>query len=229
MPEHSQSGALAHHFETYDQQREASSLGMWLFLVTEIMFFGGFFLAYIVYRSSFPEDFAIASHQLDVTLGAINTAVLIASSLTMAMAVRASQLAQRKAVVGFLIATMIFGGVFLGIKAVEYSAKFEHHLVPGPNFELHAEGANGEHAEGVDVGHAEMFFNFYFGMTGLHAAHMVIGIGLLIWLCFPAWKGRFNADYHNPVEVVGLYWHFVDIIWIFLFPLLYLIGFHVGH
>ena len=223
MPDHSQSGALAHHFESYEQQKEASNLGMWLFLVTEVMFFGGFFLAYIVYRSKFPLDFAFASHQLDVTLGTTNTAVLIASSLTMAMAVRSAALAKRKAVVGFLILTMLFGGVFLGIKAHEYHAKWEHHLVPGPHFQWHGE-------EGADPHHAEMFFNFYFGMTGLHAAHMVIGIGLLIWLCFPAWKGRFNEDYHNPVEVVGLYWHFVDIIWIFLFPLLYLIGFHMhGH
>jgi len=223
LPDHSQSGALAHHFESYEQQKEASNLGMWLFLVTEVMFFGGFFLAYIVYRSKFPLDFAFASHQLDVTLGTTNTAVLIASSLTMAMAVRSAALARRKAVVVFLILTMIFGGVFLGIKAHEYHAKWEHHLVPGPHFQWHGE-------EGADPQHAEMFFNFYFGMTGLHAAHMVIGIGLLIWLCFPAWKGRFDADYHNPVEVVGLYWHFVDIIWIFLFPLLYLIGFHMhGH
>ena len=220
MPDHSHGGALAHHFDSYEQQREASSLGMWLFLVTEVMFFGGLFAAYIVYRSAFSADFAVASHELDTWLGAINTAVLIASSLTMALAVRSSQLARRKAIVGFLIATILFGCVFLGIKYVEYSSKFEHHLVPGPSFEFHGD---------ANPAHAEMFFNFYFGMTGLHALHMVIGVGLLIWLCFPAWKGRFDADYHNPVEVVGLYWHFVDIVWIFLFPLLYLIGFHIGH
>ncbi len=219
MPETTHGGSLAHHFESYDQQREASNLGMWIFLVTEVMFFGGLFLAYIVYRSSFPHDFALASHELDVVLGGINTGVLITSSLTMALAVRASQLGQRKTIVLFLLLTLLFGGVFLGIKAYEYHSKWEHHLVPGPHFQFE-EGGNAEHAE--------MFFNLYFGMTGLHAAHMVIGSFLLIWLCFPAWKGRFNADYHNPVEIVGLYWHFVDIIWIFLFPLLYLIGFHVG-
>jgi len=212
-------GTLAHHFESYDQQREASSLGMWLFLVTEVMFFGGFFLAYIIYRSRWPQDFALASHHLDVTLGGINTVVLIASSLTMALAVRSAQLARRKATVLFLLFTLLFGLGFLGIKAAEYADKFEHHLVPGPGFEFHDEGS--------DPRHAEMFFNLYFGMTGLHAAHMVIGAGLVFWLMFPAWKGRFNAEYHNPVEVVGLYWHFVDIIWIFLFPLLYLIGFHL--
>lgn len=211
-------GALAHHFESYDQQREASSLGMWLFLVTEVMFFGGLFLAYIVYRSRWPEDFALASHSLDVTLGGINTAILIASSLTMALAVRSAQLARRKATVLFLLATLLFGFGFLGIKAVEYHAKWVHHEVPGPHFEFHGD---------ADPAHAEMFFSLYFGMTGLHAAHMVIGAGLVTWLMFPAWRGRFNADYHNPVEVVGLYWHFVDIVWIFLFPLLYLIGFHV--
>lgn len=214
-----QHGTLAHHFESYDQQREASSLGMWLFLVTEVMFFGGFFLAYIIYRSRWPHDFALASHHLDVVLGGVNTGVLIASSLTMALAVRSSQLARRKATVLFLALTLLFGLGFLGIKAVEYADKFEHHLVPGPGFEFHDEGA--------DPRHAEMFFNLYFGMTGLHAAHMVVGAGLVFWLMFPAWRGRFNAEYHNPVEVVGLYWHFVDIIWIFLFPLLYLIGFHI--
>jgi len=219
LPETTPTAALAGHFESYDQQREASSLGMWVFLVTEVMFFGGLFLAYVIYRSSYPHDFAVASHELDVVLGGINTAVLITSSLTMALAVRASQLGKRKTIVLFLLLTLLFGSVFLGIKAYEYHDKWEHHHVPGPHFQF--EGDANPH-------HAEMFFNLYFGMTGLHAAHMVIGSCLLIWLCFPAWKGRFNADYHNPVEVVGLYWHFVDIIWIFLFPLLYLIGFHVG-
>ena len=218
MREGTHEGALAEHFESYAQQREASSLGMWLFLVTEVMFFGGFFLAYIVYRSRWPHDFALASHHLNVTLGGVNTAILIASSLTMALAVRSAQLARRKATVLFLLATLLFGLGFLGIKAVEYQDKFAHHLVPGPHFQIDGD---------ADPGHAEMFFNLYFGMTGLHAAHMVVGAGLVLWLMFPAWKGRFDAEYHNPVEVVGLYWHFVDIIWIFLFPLLYLIGFHV--
>ena len=213
--------AYAHHFESHEQQREASSFGMWLFLVTEVMFFGGLFLAYIIYRSRFPEAFMAASHELDTWMGAINTAVLIASSLTMALAVRSAQLARRKAIVGFLILTILFGSVFLVVKYFEYSSKFEHHLVPGPGFEFHAPG--------IDPDQAEMFFNLYFGMTGLHALHMVIGVGLLAWLCFPAWRGRYNGDYHNPVEGVGLYWHFVDIVWIFLFPLLYLLGFHVGH
>ena len=211
--------AVAHHFESYDQQREASSLGMWLFLSTELMFFGGFFLAYVIYRSRWPHDFALASHELDVILGGVNTVVLIASSLTMALSVRSAQLARRKATVVFLLLTLAFGLTFLGIKTVEYADKFEHHLVPGAAFEFHGD---------ADPGHVEMFFNLYFGMTGLHAAHMVVGAGLVAWLLWPAWRGRFDADYHNPVEVVGLYWHFVDIIWIFLFPLLYLIGFHVG-
>ncbi|MFP3938800.1 MAG: cytochrome c oxidase subunit 3 family protein [Thermoanaerobaculia bacterium] len=211
-------GALAHHFDSYDQQREASSLGMWLFLSTELMFFGGLFLAYVIYRGRWPQDFALASHELDVILGGVNTVVLIASSLTMALAVRAAQLARSKATVVFLLLTLLFGLTFLGIKAVEYADKLEHHLVPGAAFEFH--GA-------ADPGHAEMFFNLYFGMTGLHAAHMVVGAGLVAWLMWPAWRGRFDTEYHNPVEVVGLYWHFVDIIWIFLFPLLYLIGFHV--
>jgi cytochrome c oxidase subunit 3 len=216
---HETHGTWAHHFDSHDQQREASTFGMWLFLVTEVMFFGGFFLAYIIYRSRWPQDFAVASHELNAILGGVNTVVLIVSSLTMALAVRSAQLARRKATTLFLLLTLLFGLGFLGIKAVEYSDKFEHNLVPGPNFEIHAPD--------VDPAHAEMFFNLYFGMTGLHAAHMVVGVGLLIWLMIPAWRGTFNADYHNPVEVVGLYWHFVDIVWIFLFPLLYLIGFHI--
>jgi cytochrome c oxidase subunit 3 len=208
---------LQHHFESYDQQRESATLGMWAFLVTEIMFFGGLFVAYTVYRQRFPEAARIASHHLDVTLGTTNTAVLIASSLTMALAVRAAQTARRKPLVGWLIATMGLGLTFLAIKVVEYHDKFVHHLFPGPNFQF---------PEVANPHLVEAFFSFYFAMTGLHALHMVAGVGVLTWLLFPAWKGVFNEEYHNPVECAGLYWHFVDIVWIFLFPLLYLVGFH---
>jgi cytochrome c oxidase subunit 3 len=208
---------LQHHFDTMEQQREASSFGMWLFLVTEILFFGGLFTAYAVYRHQYPIAFAEASRHLDITLGTFNTAVLIVSSLTMALAVWSAAVGRRKGIVLFLILTMALGAVFLGVKAVEYSHKFHDHLVPGPSFQF-----PGPHARP-----AEIFYSLYFTMTGLHAAHMVVGIGLLTVLLLQARKGRYTPEYHTPVEVSGLYWHFVDIVWIFLFPLLYLIGRHL--
>jgi cytochrome c oxidase subunit 3 len=208
---------LQHHFDNLDQQFEASALGMWLFLVTEILFFGGLFAAYMIYRLMYPQAFAQASQELDVVLGGVNTAVLIGSSLTMAMAVWAAQMGQRSRQLLFLALTIGLGLVFLGIKAVEYSHKFEHHLVPGANFRFEAAS---------DPLRSQLFFSLYFVMTGLHALHMVVGIGLMAVLFVMAFKGRFTKAYHTPVEVSGLYWHFVDIVWIFLFPLLYLIDRH---
>ncbi|MBI3896417.1 MAG: cytochrome c oxidase subunit 3 family protein [Acidobacteria bacterium] len=189
---------------------------MWVFLVTEIMFFGGLFLAYAVARFLHPEAFAEASHHLNVALGGINTAVLIASSLTMALAVHAAQVGQRRALMGFLTLTAALGCVFLLIKGIEYADKFQHHLVPGSAFSF----------AGPEARPAELFFSLYFAMTGLHALHMVIGVGVVVVLLVRAWKGRYSVQYHIPIEVAGLYWHFVDIIWIFLFPLLYLIDIH---
>ena len=212
----STSPALLHHFDSAEQQKDASTLGMWIFLVTEIMFFGGLFLCYIVYRTTHPAAFVAASHELDITLGGINTAVLIGSSLTMVLAVSAAQAGLRKSLVAFLILTILLGSVFLGIKGVEYHEKFVNHHVPGPSF----------HFEGPEAAHAQLFFSLYFAMTGLHALHMIVGAGLLIWLIAQAAKGRFTPAYNTPVEMIGLYWHFVDIIWIFLFPLLYLIDRH---
>ena len=206
--------ALAHHFEDMEQQREASSLGMWAFLVTEIMFFGGVFVGYAVCRSMYPAAFGEASKQLNVVLGATNTALLICSSLTMAFAVRSAQLNQRNPLVVFLFLTVLLGTAFLGIKALEYSHKFHEHLVPGVSFAF-----EGQHPRG-----AQLFFCFYFAMTGLHALHMIIGIGIMVWLIINAHRGRFTPDYYSPVEMAGLYWHFVDVVWIFLFPLLYLIS-----
>lgn len=206
--------ALAHQFDDLDQQREASSLGMWVFLVTEIMFFGGVFTGYTVYRHAYPEAFADASRRLTVVLGAVNTAVLICSSLTMALAVRSAQRGTRRGMTAFLSLTMLLGSVFLVIKGVEYAHKFHDHLVPGATFAF----------EGPHRQHAELFFSFYFAMTGLHALHMVIGIGILGALVVLSSRGRFSPDDYAPVENTGLYWHFVDIIWIFLFPLLYLIS-----
>lgn len=205
--------AYAHQFDTVEQQQSASSLGMWLFLVTEIMFFGGLFLVYAVYRHLYFGAFAEASHRLNATLGAVNTAILICSSFTMALAVRAAQLGQRKTLMIFIVLTMILGSAFLGVKAYEYNEKFEKHEVPGYNFEW----------EGKYGSQAHIFFGLYFVMTGLHAFHMVIGIGLMLYLLYASWHGKYSSAYYWPVELSGLYWHFVDIIWIFLFPLLYLI------
>lgn len=223
--------AHQHHFRTLEQQRQAASLGMWVFLAQEIMFFGGLFLGYTVYRVQYPEAFAMGSHMLSIGWGGFNTLVLILSSLTVALSVRAAQHGRDREIVRWLVATLVLGAVFLGVKYIEYSAKFEHHLVPGYNFEYHAPddlaGAAHAAAEALDPRHMEIFFSFYFAMTAMHALHMIIGIGLLFWLIKLARQRRFDANYYSPVEMFGLYWHFVDIVWIFLFPMLYLIGRHI--
>jgi cytochrome c oxidase subunit 3 len=214
--EHAHHPWLQHHFDNMEQQAEASTLGMWVFLVTEVLFFGGLFATYMIYRSWYPDAFAVASHELDVVLGTTNTVVLITSSLTMALAVHAAQLGQRKLLMTFLILTMILGGVFLGIKSVEYYHKFVEHHIPGPGFQFEKEYFR----------HAQIFFSLYFVMTGLHAIHMIIGIGIMLVMLWWSWNGTITAEYSSPIEISGLYWHFVDIVWIFLFPLLYLIGRH---
>ena len=214
--------APAHQFETLQQQHDADSLGIWLFLVTEVMFFGGLFAAYAIYRWLYFGAFVAGSRILDIRLGAFNTVALLASSLTMALAVRAAQTASRRSVILFLVLTMMLGGVFLGVKAFEYHEKFAEHVVPGLNFA--PEGAVLAELAPAGLEHAQLYFVFYFAMTGLHALHMVIGIALLLWLALAARRNVFSSQYFAPVEVVGLYWHFVDIVWIFLFPLLYLVG-----
>jgi cytochrome c oxidase subunit III len=210
---HEETLALREQFDTEAQQKDASTLGMWVFLITEIMFFGGMFLAYTIYRSTYPEIFAVCSSSLNVYIGAANTVVLLCSSFTMVMAVRSAQLGRQGAIVFNLILTLILGFIFLGV-----NEKFVEHHVPGPGF----------HFAGVAMqGPAQLFFSLYFAMTGLHALHMVIGAGILTWLILRTKKGVFSAEYMTPVDVAGLYWHFVDIIWIFLFPLLYLIDRHL--
>ncbi len=211
-------GLVAHHFEDLEQQHESATIGMWAFLITEIMFFGGLFVTYIVYRSKYPEAWANGSSELNVILGAVNTTVLIGSSLTMALAVRSAAQGKNGRVAGFTFLTMLLGFVFLGVKFFEYKAKWEHHLIPGPHFMF--DGARG--------GHEDLFFSLYFAMTGLHAFHMIVGAGLLTWVIVMALRNKFSADHHPLVEMIGLYWHFVDIVWIFLFPLLYLLG-RTGH
>jgi cytochrome c oxidase subunit 3 len=239
--------ALQHHFDTMAQQKEAAVIGMWVFLLTEILFFGGLFTAYMIYRVWYFDAFAEASRSLSLFWGGLNTAVLIGSSLTMAMGVRCAQTNKRAATVNWLILTMILGTVFLGVKVIEYADKFEHHHVPGPSFvwaHEAAPGAEGAAAEpeapaadaGVHrqlsmtpeqlQGTTQIYFSLYFTMTGLHAIHMIIGIGIMCVITWMAWKGKFDEQYYTPVEMAGLYWHFVDIVWIFLFPLLYLVERH---
>lgn len=238
--------ALQHHFENMEQQREAGTLGMWIFLVTEIMFFGGMFMAYILYRTYNQAEFAAASNRLNVTMGTINTVVLICSSLTMALAVYYSQIGRRMMIVLCLILTMALGTTFLVIKGFEYHEKYVKNEIPGRLFpsrpfkweEEHG-GADAQRPQMVPTGQeikpdpvytgkVEMFFFIYFAMTGLHALHMIIGLGLMLVLTYKAWRGHFSPEYHAPIELGGLYWHFVDIVWIFLFPLLYLLGAHQG-
>ena len=224
----------AHQFETMEQQKETSTLGMWLFLVTEIMFFGGLFTAYVMYRHMYPDAFAAASSTLNVPLGAFNTAVLICSSLTMALAIRSAQVNWRKGILIFLALTMVLGTTFLVVKGFEYHDKFVERHVPGDilnapfHFELenHHEAAAAQAQDPLYQRHAEIFFALYFIMTAVHATHMIIGILILAVLWYFSRKGKFDSEYYNPLEMTGLYWHFVDIVWIFLFPLLYLLGAH---
>jgi cytochrome c oxidase subunit 3 len=301
---HAHSPHLAHHFDTPQQQYASAKLGMWVFLGTEILMFGGLFCAYGVYRHGHPEVFALAHRALDPVLGGINTVVLIASSFTMALAVRFSQLGKTRPLVMCLALTILGGFGFMAIKTIEYKAKFEHHLFPGrynvynaefngdshkpedPGHIDHSAAAVSEHPEAADSREAaerasaapttrlslyvdpsagtsdatkikpnfadtpglaaalppgdhphklfsEMspldqkrmntFFSIYFMMTGLHGLHVLIGMGLIGWVLIRARKGEFGPDYFTPVDLVGLYWHLVDLVWIFLFPLLYLI------
>jgi cytochrome c oxidase subunit 3 len=193
------SPALAHHFDTIDQQREASTLGMWVFLATEIMLFGGLFTGYGVYRSLYAAAFVAGSEHLSVTFGGINTAVLISSSLTMALAVHGCQVGSVRRSIGFLAATVLLGLTFLCVKAVEWSADYEEELIPGIAF-----SDDRWTAMGVSPQQAKLFFVLYFFMTGLHALHMIAGIGALVGLAMLASRGQFTPDHHAPVELVGL-------------------------
>lgn len=241
---------LAHHFETPRQQFDSGKLGMWIFLVTEILFFGGLFCVYAVYRANHPEIFFYAHQFLDKYLGALNTAVLIFSSLTMAWGVRCAQLGRRRGLMLCMVLTLACAGTFLGVKYVEYKQKWEHGLLPGQHFDppqhdtQHedpqpetaghatetndnavnaAEAAKAIHSHGARPNNVHIFFGIYFTMTGLHAIHVIGGMIAITWILVRGAKGHFNARYFGPVDYVGLYWHMVDMIWIFLFPLLYLI------
>jgi len=213
---------LQHHFADMEQQRDVASLGMWLFLGTEIMFFGGMFAAYLIYRRLYYNEFAIGSRSISIWWGTINTIVLICSSLTVALGVRAAQMGKRKLLVTLMLITMVFGVAFLGIKGYEWYQKFEEHHVPGSSFNIDKLIQEYPDAH-LNPGHAQIYFSLYFAMTGLHALHMIVGLGIFSFLTYFAWKGRYTPEYHTPIEIGGLYWHFVDIVWIYLFPLLYLI------
>jgi cytochrome c oxidase subunit III len=213
--------ALAHHFESLEQQNDASLLGMWIFLGTEILFFGGALMAYMIYRMWYPDAFAIASSEIAILPGAINTAVLILSSLTMALAVHAAQTGERGKIMFFIVVTMILGAAFLGIKAYEYYEKYLEGHIPGFGLDFRFEPEYQKNAQ--------IFFSLYFVLTGLHALHMIVGLGIMTWMLIWVKQGIITTDYYSPIEISGLYWHFVDIVWIFLFPLLYLIGRHVHH
>ena len=205
---------VAEQFDDLEQQRSAAQLGMWVFLATEVLFFGGLFLAYTVYRSRYPYDFAAASHHTEVVIGGINTAILLFSSTLMALAVRAAELRDRKSLLWLLLGTAFSGIIFMALKGVEYHKDWTDHLVPVFNFEWHQ----------ANPAHAQIFFWLYFAMTGLHAIHVTVGIFVLLVLAFLSRLGKFTTGNYTPVEIAGLYWHFVDIVWIFLFPLLYLAG-----
>ena len=210
---HKTSSVVAPYFHDIDQQREVNMLGMWSFLATVVMFFGGLFMAYTVYYFSYPEAFIAGSQELDLILSTVNTFVLLCSSLTMAMAVHSAQTDKQRQLVNYLILTIVLGSIFLGIKGFEYYQKWDHHLIPGPHFEWHDGPAT----------HIQLFFALYFATTGLHAIHMIIGIGVLTYFVVKATRGHFTSVSYDPVEMVGLYWHFVDIAWVFIFPLYYLI------
>jgi cytochrome c oxidase subunit 3 len=204
---------LQHQFDDIEQQRQADTLGMWAFLATETLFFGGVILAFSVYRLYYTKGFIEAAHRLHLGLGAINTAILLGSSFTVALAVHAASLGKKKRLVGLLLATGILGLAFLGVKFCEYWSEYREGLVPGLRFTY----------EGPFPAQVRLFFSFYFVMTALHAAHMVVGIAIFAVVAFQAWRGRYSPEYYSSVEVSGLYWHFVDIVWVFLFPLLYLL------
>lgn len=243
--EHENRPELRHHFADVEQQRNAASLGMWWFLGTEIMFFGGMFCGYLVYRRIYFPEFAVASRSLSLWIGTFNTTVLICSSLTVVMAVRAAQLGKRMLQVKMLLLTLLFGLAFLGIKGYEWREKYvEHHIPTFADYNvIRGEGSliKGDNAKflGLDKlqgdpvklrereaeiqQRTKIFYSLYFALTGMHALHMVVGVGIFTVITIMAWRGKFTPEYHTPLEIAGLYWHFVDIVWIYLFPLLYLI------
>jgi len=204
----------AHHFASADDEFEAAKQGMWLFLVTEVLMFGGLFVAYGIFRGLYPDMFFEAHHHLAVKMGGINTVVLITSSLTMALAVSSTQKGRRDRAILYLVVTFVLACCFLVVKYFEYSHKFHDGLLPGGFF------------TNTELKHpkSSLFFSLYFMMTGLHGIHVLIGMGVIAWVLRRTIKGEFSPHFYTPIELVGFYWHFVDLVWIYLFPLLYLVG-----
>ena len=202
-----------HQFDDIEQQHDAAYSGMWIFLSTEVLFFGGVFFAYMIYRGLYYDAFSEGSRELSVLLGGLNTAVLLCSSLFMALAVHAAQRGRNNQLIRYLIITELIGALFLGIKFLEYYKHYKEHLVPGLNFSYPGDNAS----------QVQLFMVFYFILTGMRAVHMLVGLGVLSALAILAYRGRFSSHYYNPVDIGGLYWHFVDIVWVFIFPLLYLV------
>ncbi len=205
---------LQHHFREMAQQFDAAKIGMWLFLVTEVLLFGGLFVGYGIMHARHPEAFMAAHHHLDKTLGALNTVVLLVSSFTMVLSVWAAQTSRKKLLILFLLLTLLCAGVFMVVKYFEYSHKFHEGLLPGKYYSHKGDTVPGQF----------LFFSFYFMMTGLHGIHVLAGMVAIAWLVVRALKGHFSSEYYAPVEITGLYWHLVDLIWIYLFPLMYLIS-----
>ena len=201
-------------YATLAQQAEAATLGIWVFLATEVLFFSGMLLAYAVLRHAYPAGFAEAGGETKIVIGTINTAVLLTSSATMAWAVHAAETGHRRLLTLFLVVTAALGLVFLALKGVEYSQEYDEHLVPGINFASHSPHA----------GAIELFYFLYFALTGIHAVHLTVGIVVVLIIAVRAWGAAFSPAYYAPVEITGLYWHFVDLVWIFLYPLIYLNG-----
>lgn len=203
----------AHHFDNAEHEFDSAKLGMWAFLIQEVLFFGGLFVAYFIFRGMYPQMFIEAHHHLSWQLGSLNTVFLITSSFTMVMAVRSAQVSDKNKMILFLSLTFLLAGGFMCVKYIEYMTKIHHGYLPARWF--FGEGT----FETLPI-----FFGLYFAMTGLHGLHVLVGMGLILWLIIRGNRGEFHAGYFTPVEMVGLYWHLVDLIWIFLFPLLYLVG-----
>jgi len=211
---HANDSHLQHHFSDTHQQAESAKLGMWLFLLTEVLLFGGLFCFYAIYRAWNPDIFHNAHVHLDVVMGTINTIVLITSSVTMALAIRSMQLGQKTNTIRLLTVTLILAGLFLVVKYFEYEHKIHLGQLPGKFYTF----------EGIEGNNPHIFFSTYFLMTGLHGIHVLAGMATILWLIIKTRAGRFSKDYYTPIEMTGLYWHLVDLIWIFLFPLFYLVG-----
>jgi cytochrome c oxidase subunit 3 len=201
-------------YATMRQQADTATLGMWIFLATEVLFFGAMLLAYATDRSAFPDGFAEAGRETKLVIGSVNTVILLTSSFTMAWAMHLAERGERRALAMLLAVTALFGLAFLVLKSFEYLSEWREQLVPG----LHFDAAR-PHADAV-----KLFFFLYFMLTGVHGIHVIVGVVLISAMAWRAWRGAFSPGYYTPVEITGLYWHFVDVVWVFLYPLIYLAG-----